>query len=70
MPDEIPPDQRVFYYRAYHNPESGEFYSIRGEDGLWRSEKIPAVLIDGLPSAGAGKGGRTVQPMRKLRSKR
>ncbi|MDN3568666.1 hypothetical protein ACFQY5_41275 [Paeniroseomonas aquatica] len=70
MPDEIPPDQRVFYYRAYHNPETGEYYTIRNpETGLWYGEKIPAVFIEGIPSAGAGKGGTTIR-MRKLRAKR
>ena len=70
MTDEIPPDQRVFYYRAYCNEQTGEFYTIRDPvTGLWRGEKIPAILIDGLLSAEAGKGSRTV-PMRKLRAKR
>ena len=70
MPDELPPEQRAIYYKAYYEPTSGEFYSLRNpETGLWSGEKIPAVFIDGLPSAGAGKGGRTA-PMRKLRAKR
>ena len=70
MSDELPPDQRIFYFRAYHNPETGEYYTIRNpETGLWTGEKIPTVLVDGLPSAGAGKGSR-MAPVRKLRSKR
>lgn len=70
MPDdELPPDSKMFYYRAYRNAVTGEYYTIRGEDGLWRGEKIPAILLDGPPSAGAGKGSR-LAPMRKLRAKR
>lgn len=70
MPDELPPDQTTFYYRSYYEPTTGEYYTIRGEDGLWRGEKIPAILIDGQQNAGQGFGGKTVKPPRKLRAKR
>lgn len=70
MPDdEIPPAQTMFYYKSYYEPTTGLHYEIRGDDGLWRGQKIPAILLDGPPSFGAGKGSRYA-PMRKLRAKR
>jgi hypothetical protein len=71
MPDEIPSEQRAIYYKAYYEPTSGEYYSLRNPDtGLWFGETVPAVFIDGLPNIGAGKGGRTVKSPKRLRSKR
>ena len=71
MPDDLPPEQRMFYFRSYYNLDSKEYYTIKDfVTGLWHGEKILAVLIDGLPSAGAGKGGKTVRPMRKLGRRR